>query len=319
MINAISKSKIGEDVCLQLSLPNHKYFYLCDCGQASDLTIADVKNLNGLFMSHTHIDHFYNFDMLLRHQLPVTRQIVICGPKGIAKNVQAKLLAYNWDILLTEEQAANALSYQIREITEKGIFLYELHTPQWKLERKGKLKNEYLYENEVFKVKYAILNHNTPSIAYSFIEHSKISMKENCPLKAGEWIKLLKKAFQEKNNQQIINIGNESFEAKDLFQYLEEKQGFQVSFVMDHLACEENHQKIIQLCKNTDELYIEAYYLSEEIDLAIKNHHSTAFISGKIAKEAGAKKAFPIHFSRRHQSPENLKILLQEFEKGFSV
>ncbi|TAE68901.1 MAG: peptidase [Bacteroidetes bacterium] len=317
MINAVSKSRAGEDVCLMLSLPNHRFFYLCDCGQASDLTISDVKNLNGLFMSHTHIDHFYNFDMLLRHQLPVTRQIVVCGPKGIAQNVQGKLLAYNWDILLTEEQAENALSYQIREITTEGIFVYELHTPKWELEHKGKLENNILYVNEVFSVNYEILNHKTPCIAYSFVEHSKISLKDNCPLKAGEWIKLLKKSFQEKNLTQIIAVDNQLFEAKDLFQYVEEKQGYKVCFVMDHLACESNHEKIIRLCHQADELYIEAYYLQEELDLALKNHHSTAYLSGKVAQKSGAKKAFPIHFSRRHQSIDALKLLLEEFENGF--
>ncbi len=318
MFQVLNKSKVGEDVCMLLKLPNHSFFYMCDCGEASDLTIGEAKNIKGLFMSHTHIDHFCNFDKLMRHLLPVTREILICGGEGIAKNVQCKLLAYNWNILLTEEQAENAMYYHVREITENGIFMYEMHTPKWELEYKGEYKGEFLYENEVFRVTYTILDHRTPSIAYTFEEHPKIKAKDDIPYKGGEWIKHLKNAYKEKDFEKEIIIEENKYFSKDLFQYLEELAGHKVSVVLDHLANEENHEKIIHLCKNTDELYIEAYYLHEELELAKKNYHSTAYLSGQVCKKAGAKKAVPIHFSRRHQKYDDLKVLFEEFDKGFN-
>ncbi len=319
MIQALNKCKVGEDVCMLLKLPNHSFFYMCDCGEASELTVSEAKNIKGLFMSHTHIDHFCNFDKLMRHLLPANREIIICGGEGIAKNVQCKLLAYNWNILLTEQQAEDAMYYHLREITENGIFMYEMRTPKWELEYKGEYKGEFLYENEVFRVHYAILDHRTPSIAYTFEEHPKIKAKSDIPHKAGEWIKHLKKAFLQKDFEQEITIGEEVFLSKDLFRYLEELPGYKVSVVLDHLANEENHQKIIQLCQDTDEMYIEAYYLHEELPLAQKNFHSTALLSGEVCRKSGAKKAVPIHFSRRHQKLEDLKVLFAEFKKGFEA
>jgi len=318
MIQAILKSRFKEDVCLQLQASNHSYVYLCDCGQASDLTISDIKNIQAIFISHTHIDHFCNFDTILRHQLQVNRKVIICGPKGIAKNVQAKLLGYNWDILLSEEQAAEALHYEVREISESQIDVYVLHTPKWELEHKGVLQEQYLYENEVFSVEYTILNHRTPCVAYCFTEHSKVSIQKDLPFKQGEWIKILKQAFVEQNVEKEIMIEGNAHKAQDLFVYLEEKKGSKIAFVMDHLASQENHEKIINLCKQADELYIEAYYLHEELELAEKNHHSTAFLSGQVAQKAQVKKAIPIHFSRRHQTEEAIVKVIEEFEKGFN-
>ena len=72
---------------------NHPWQYLCECGEASDLTVKEIQNLHAIFMSHLHIDHFINFDKILRLQLGIGRKVVICGPKGIAKQVQSKIEA----------------------------------------------------------------------------------------------------------------------------------------------------------------------------------------------------------------------------------
>lgn len=61
MFNAEVKSKIEEDICILVNLDNHPWNYLCECGNASDLTVKEVQNSNAIFISHTHIDHFVNF------------------------------------------------------------------------------------------------------------------------------------------------------------------------------------------------------------------------------------------------------------------
>ena len=51
--------------------------------------------------------------------------------------------------------------------------------------------------------------------------------------------------------------------------------------------------------------------------MALKNKHSMAGMSGKVLREAGVKKAVPIHFSRRYQDPEGQAKLLSEFAEAF--
>ena len=62
------KSKIGEDISILVRLDNHTPSYICECGDASELTLKECQNTEGIFISHTHIDHFINFDQILRHQ-----------------------------------------------------------------------------------------------------------------------------------------------------------------------------------------------------------------------------------------------------------
>ena len=89
------KSKIGEDISILVKVDNHPWNYLCECGDASGLRVKEVQNCNAVFISHTHIDHFVNFDAVIRHQIGVQRRIVICGPKGIAQQVQSKIKSLN--------------------------------------------------------------------------------------------------------------------------------------------------------------------------------------------------------------------------------
>jgi len=39
MFNAEVKSEQNEDICIMIKVDNHSYNYVCDCGEASLLTV----------------------------------------------------------------------------------------------------------------------------------------------------------------------------------------------------------------------------------------------------------------------------------------
>lgn len=313
MLIANLKSLPGEDICLQISLPNRRWSYLCDCGYASQLTIKDCKNTEALFISHTHLDHFSHFDTLLRHQLPVPRKVIICGPKGIAAHLQHKLLAYNWEALTVEDEA---VFYEIREIVKEGeIKVYELNAPLWSLNYLHSFKSMEVFDNEAISVKYRVLNHKIDCIAYLFEEKPKIRLGES-PYPPGVWISDLKQAYKQQKKEALIQINEQRIKAEDLFPYLTFEGGDKIAYVMDHLPSPENHQKIIELCQGVNALYIEAYFKHSELDLALLHHHSTAKLSGKVAKLAQAQQVFPVHFSRRYKG-EEIEDLIKECLESF--
>lgn len=312
MLHSTLKSKANEDVCMLFSAENHAWNYLCDCGIASDLSVKDCRDVAAIFISHTHIDHFCNFDWVLRHQLAIGRKVVICGPPGIAKNVQCKLLAYNWVLLETDE---HAVSYEVREIHENGkIEVYWLRATQWEMEKTAEYFSEICFENESFFVKYTHLNHSILSVAYLFEEHPKAKMQlENCPFRAGKWINELKNAFFANEPEREIEVEGQKFLAKDLFSYIHKERGYRLGYVMDHRADAENHAKIISLFSEADECFIETYYRESEKEFALKNFHSVASESAKVMRNAKVKKVHPVHHSRRYHDAEARNELLAEF------
>lgn len=66
MFQAEIKSKEDEDICILVRPDNHPWNYLCDCGDASGLTVKECQDTRAIFISHTHFDHFCNFDWILQ-------------------------------------------------------------------------------------------------------------------------------------------------------------------------------------------------------------------------------------------------------------
>ena len=85
------KSQKDEDICILIRVENHSYNYICECGEAKSLTVKECQNTKAIFISHTHIDHFVNFDTILRHQIGGKQRVIICGPRDITKQVQSRI------------------------------------------------------------------------------------------------------------------------------------------------------------------------------------------------------------------------------------
>ena len=306
------KSKIGEDISILIKLDNYSFNFICECGNASELTVKECQYTEAIFISHTHIDHFINFDFILRHQIGIGRRIIICGPEGITKQVQSKIKGYQWNLI-----EKNAITYEIREIKTDGqIQRSEINPPEWKIIPLPQNDSEGLYKNKRFTVDYTILDHKTDSIAYLFKEYDTVKINmSGTKFKGGSWVRELKTAFENNKEKQLIRIEENEFEAKDLFHLMETKPGEKIGVIMDHAANEENHQKIKSLFDNCDKVFIESFYKAEDKEFAKTHYHSYSSASAKIMKACKVKIAIPVHFSRKYKE-EEIKILMDEFNAG---
>ena len=307
------KSQKDEDICILIRVENHSYNYICECGEAKALTVKECQNTKAIFISHTHIDHFVNFDTILRHQIGSKQRIIICGPKGITKQVQSRIQSYCWN-LITED----AIIYEVREIQSQGtITSAELKPPFWEITPLEDASNPSIYENELFEVTYTILDHKTETIAYLFKgrDKTKIDLQKG-DFKGGKWVKDLKTAFEIDDPNCNINIGDKIYKASDLFYLIEVKKGKKLGVIMDHAASLVNHKNILTTFKDVDQVFIESFYKVEDKEAAISNYHSYSLESGRIMKECQVKEAIPVHFSRKYNEIE-IEELIKEFESAY--
>ncbi|RVU90573.1 peptidase [Flavobacterium columnare] len=312
MFTAEIKSKIGEDISILIKPENYSYNFICECGDASDLTVKDCQNTEAIFISHTHIDHFVNFDTILRHQIGIQRRVVICGPTGITQQVQSKLKGYQWNLI-----AEDAIVYEVREIqNDHSISCAEIKPPFWNIESIDK-ELDYVYQNEKCTVEFVLLDHKTPSVAYLFKEHDtvKIDLGKG-QFKGGAWVNVLKNAYANQEDDLQITIEAVTYLAKDLYYLLELKKGHRLGVIMDHAANEANHDLIYSLFNECDTVYIESFYKAEDKEQAQQNYHSYSSESARIMKKCQVKNAIPVHFSRRYKE-EDIQIVIQEFTQVF--
>ncbi|MEJ5048336.1 peptidase [Chryseobacterium culicis] len=303
MLQAEIKSLLKEDISILIKIPNSGKHYLCDCGEASLLTVKEVQSISAIFISHTHIDHFSNFDGIFRHQIGSGEKVVICGPKNIHQQVEARLKSYTWNLI-----DENAIAYEIREIVSKDeINIYTLRPPHWNLELIN--TQNFLFEDEYVNVDFTILDHKIDSIAYLFKEKDTVSFNETgSGFKKGKWISELKTAFENNNGDKEIEIEGTVYKAADLFHLLTRNKGYKLGVIMDHAVDKSNYEKIKAVFGAADLVYIETFYKDSDQEFAGINHHSFASASGNIMNECEVKEAIPIHFSRRYTESDQEEI-----------
>jgi ribonuclease Z len=313
MFHPSLKSRPDEDIAILISPENHPAQYLCECGQASDLTVKECQNLAALFISHCHIDHFIGFDTILRHQLGIGKKVTILGPKGMAEIVRHKILGYHWNLI-----EPGSITYEIRELHAPYEFhTYELNPPTWDLQDLGPQKTTIPYQNEAFQVEYCLLDHGTPSVAYLFKAHDKTSIDlTGSGLQPGPWVKQLKEAHAASNHNNPINIQGKETPAHELYPLLSTTPGYRLGVIMDHAATPENHKCITDLFQGADTVFIECFYSDEDADFATRNHHSHASASATVLRQANVKSAIPVHFSRKYTETDRAHIKSQ-FETAF--
>jgi ribonuclease Z len=181
----------------------------------------------------------------------------------------------------------------------------------------GEQEGPIICQNESLTVHFTILDHGTPSIAYSFKEPDVANYLQNeSPFAPGPWVKMAKAAFLANDSEMLINIQGQNYPAAELFPYFRLKTGYHLGVVMDHLGSAANHEKIMKTFQNADQVFIETYYLNEDKALALQNRHSYAQASAEVLRKAGVKNATPVHFSRRY-TEEEIQIIQHQFKVAF--
>lgn len=314
MFTAEVKSRIGEDIAIIVRPDNHLWNYLCECGDAMDITVKEFQNANAIFISHTHIDHFVNFDSVIRHQLGIQRRIVICGPEGIAQQVQSKIKSYSWNLI-----QEGAISYEIRElISANEIVIYEVEPPIWELKKIKTISGNIIFSEKGFSVSAILLDHKIPTLAYKFQECDTVKIDiQASGYKGGKWVKELKDAFEQKDLEKMIQVEDKTVPANELFHLLHVQKGDTVGVIMDHAANAENHAKIKSHFSNSRKVFIESFYKDEDQAQAEANYHSYASMSGKIMKECEIQEPIPVHFSRKYKE-EDISQLISEFNNALT-
>ena len=290
---------------------NHPYSYLFDCGKASLLTISDVMRTKALFVTHTHVDHFINFDTLIRCRAGSYDSLIIAGPRNIARQVQAKLRAYTWNLI-----QANQAFFEVREILDENSFnIYRLSPPEWKIRYCAKVSGNRIFELDSISVDFCPLDHKIPSIAYRMQENDHLNIKE-FPHRPGPWIELVKEAYRLGDARRPIPVYDRDILAQELFQYLVERPGYKVGYAMDHLGGGRNHELLEEFFFGLDELFIESFFRHADWEYARRHHHSTSYLSGILARKCQVKKLRLVHHSRRYlpEIPDLLEEGMAAFE-----
>ena len=259
-------------------------FFLIDCGEGTQMQMRKYKarfqNINHIFISHLHGDHFYGLPGLLAsmHLLGRKNELIIYGPKELEEI-----------ITMIHKHSDTYLNYIVKFV----------HTQN--------LKKELVFEDEKVEVYTIPLKHRIATTGYLFkekpfprsidkykLEKLNVSFAEIHKLKLG-----------------LDAIDNNGNIIKNIDLTLEPFNPRSYAFCSDTKFFEELANDV----KGVDLLYHESTFLEDKKDRAKQTFHSTAKQAAKMALLANAKKLALGHFSARYG---NLDEFLQEAKTIFA-
>jgi ribonuclease Z len=258
-------------------------FFLIDCGEGTQMQMRKYKarfqNINHVFISHLHGDHFYGLPGFLAsmHLLGRKNDLTIYGPKELEEI-----------ITLIHKHSDTYLNYTVKFV----------HTQN--------LKKQLLFEDDKVEVYSFPLKHRIATTGYLFkekpfprnidkykLEKLNVSFAEIHKLKLG-----------------LDAIDNNGNTIKNIDLTIDPPKERSYAFCSDTKFFEELAHDI----RDVDLLYHESTFLEDKKDRAKQTFHSTAKQAAEMAKIANIKKLIIGHFSARYG---NLDEFLEEAKPIF--
>jgi ribonuclease Z len=271
-----------EDPALYVRLLRQRRAFLFDAGDISSLSQGDIQKLTDVFVTHTHIDHFIGFDLILRSLLRRERPL-----RNLIQEYPLTL-----DVCAVHDDAVRHTRYQAGN--------------EFRREEMGALPFDgVILREEGITVRAVRLHHDIPCLGFSLEEdyHMNIDKAalEGMGLSVGPWLGTLKSHIRENRpDGTVLPASGRDHSLGELRHLVMITRGQKVSYVMDCAPDDENTARIKELVAGSDTLYSEAYFLHDDIEWARKRNHLTARIVGEIAREAGVQHLVPLHFSPRY-------------------
>ncbi|MEJ2683862.1 MAG: hypothetical protein P8Z71_05650 [Candidatus Sulfobium sp.] len=298
-----------EDPCLYVRIPWEKRAIMFDLGDIHNLSPSEIYRITDVFVTHTHIDHFVGFDMLLRTILRRESPVTIYGPPNITSCIQGKLRGYTWNLISDYPAVIHVCAFNGKTLS-RTVFRAG---NGFRRETVGKEDSDgTLAADPMFKVRAARLDHDVPCLAYSLEEEIHINIDRDRLLKmglpVGPWLTEFKKAVRENRpKERVINAGGKRYRLGQLSHIALITKGRKISYATDIAINRRNAAGLITLVKGSDVFYCEAYFLEKDRDRAVERFHLTARASGMIAREADVKKLVITHISPKYKDcPEEV-------------
>lgn len=307
-----------EDPSFFVRMMHEKRAFLFDAGHIDRLKPRDLLKITDLFVSHTHIDHFIGFGTLLRAALRRTNPLRVYGPENIIDCVEGKLRGYTWNVI--EEYP---LEIEVFGLTADGIRHASFYARDSfrRINRELKEFNGIALREPPFTVTASILSHGIPCLGFALEEdyHINIDKAElnNRGLPVGPWLGVLKDMIRANAAPDTkISVGTKELTFSELATVASITRGQKVSYITDISPDSDNIRKAIELVRNSDTLYCEAYFLHEDMERAVERHHLTAKMAGTIAKEAGVGNLIVMHHSPKYKDDPD--VIREEAMREFS-
>jgi ribonuclease Z len=303
--------------------------FLFDMGDIRALPTRKLMRVSHAFVSHAHMDHFADFDHLLRLLLGREKTISLYGPAEFIDRVEHRLHGYTWNVV---RRYAGNLVLDVYEAHSHRTLRHARFESLCAFRRQPmpeiRIQGDVLVSCGGLRVHCAVLDHGTPSLGFALEEPVHINIwktkLDELGLDVGPWLRDLKRAVLDavpgttsirasrRTGERVAPVTLPLSVLRDVVQTV---PGQKIAYIVDVRSHEENAARIEQLVSGADVLFIECAFLEADAAHAIQKNHLTARQAGLLARRARVRRLVPCHFSTRYTGRGD--ALLEEAENAF--
>lgn len=304
---------------------------LFDLGEIRALPPRKMMRISDVFVSHAHMDHFIGFDWLLRILLGRKRDLHLYGPPGFLAQVEHRLGGYTWNLV---HNYSSDFTLQVTEVDDSGAARRARFRCRNEFRREDdtalSFPGNVLVRDALMQVRCTMLDHGgIPCMAYALQEQAHVNVWKNrlqeLGLPVGAWLRELKQAVlrgEPEHYPMRVTWQEDGTERERLVPLSELKSalhivpGQKIAYVTDVAWHQDNAQRIVELARGADLLYIEAPFIERDAAHGLRKFHLTARQAGELARAAQVGCVTPMHFSPRYQG-EQKALLRAEIAAAF--
>lgn len=283
---------------------------LFDLGRIDRLEAGALMCVTGVFVSHTHMDHFIGFDRLLRVFLAREARLRLFGPPGLIDNVRGKLAGYTWNLVddypltfeVTEASPRQMTTVRLRAAHRFAVEPVESET------RDTPATLLRLVDEPGYRVDAVQLDHKIPCLAFRVHEATHLNVDTTAlgrfGVPPGAWLSALKAAVRaDAPPDTPITLPSGATAPLHTLRadLLIESPGQRIVYVTDARFSPDNIERILMLAHGADLLVCETPFLEANREHAEARAHLTARQAGALARWAGVRHLQVFHFSARHE------------------
>lgn len=292
------------DPVLYLDYPGADNALLFDGGENASLSPAQLGDLEAVFITHHHVDHFIGLDRIIRANTDRDKILHLFGPVNTIRKVYDRITAYEYPffpfqkiVVRVTELLPGATRTAVLECSKKFPEPDVVERP-W--------AGPVCYENADLQVEAVPVDHTVPCLAFALAEksgyHPDPTKLASGAIRSGRWIQevlqLLRKGATPETR---LEIDGGSFTLEALTdRYFTKSPGARVAYVTDTLWSEASRSALARLARGAWRLYCDSFYRASEAKQAAKYKHMLAPQAGELARLAKVEQLVLVHFATRY-------------------
>lgn len=300
------------DPVLYVDYPGRNNAIMFDAGDLANLSDEQLKDLEAVFITHHHVDHFMGLDRIVRANIDGDKTLSLFGPPGTIRKVYDRIKSYEYQyfpfqkiVIRVTDVGETQLDWALLECTRR-FPEPKIQSQEW--------QGEPIFENEECVVTAGHVDHTVECLAYQFQEnpgyHFDHRQLNKGLLKPGPWIdKVAASLNGDTSVGAKIKIDDGEFPVAQLAQkYFRRSQGAKVCYITDTIWSPKSEPVLRRLADKADQLYCDSFYSKKHRKQADKHRHMTATDTANLAAQAGVRELILIHFSQRYRGSYHMLV-----------